>query len=70
MFVQLLLYYGVLQPIRNLLRFPQIDSEAFRSCTRGEPFDGAQRNRGSFTIFSDTLQRMFPPGLALRASEP
>ena len=52
MLVQLLLYYGVLQPIRNLLRFPQIDSEVFRSRTRGEPFDGAQRNRGSLTIFS------------------
>jgi hypothetical protein len=31
MLVQLLLYYGVLQPIRNLPRFPQIDSEVFRS---------------------------------------
>jgi hypothetical protein len=47
MLLQLLLYYGVLQPIRNLLRFLKIDSEVFRSRTPGEPFDGAQRNRGS-----------------------
>src|SRR5580704_9091029 len=51
MLLQLLLYYGVLQPIRNLLRFPLIDSEAFRSCTRGEPFDGAQRPPSDETIF-------------------
>jgi hypothetical protein len=43
MLLQLLLYYGVLQPIRNLLRFLQIDSEVFSSRTPGEPFDGAQR---------------------------
>ena len=65
MLLQLLLYYGVLQPIRNLLRFPQIDSEVFRSRTRGEPFDGAQLNRGSLTS-SPThstmmFQRIFPP---------
>jgi hypothetical protein len=66
MLLQLLVYYGVLQPIRNLLRFLKIDSEVFRSRTPGEPFDGAQRNRGLFTIFSDAhhymFQRMFPPG--------
>jgi hypothetical protein len=39
----------------NLIRFLQIDSEVFRSRTLGEPFDVAQRNRGSFTIFSDAL---------------
>jgi hypothetical protein len=60
MLVQLLLYYGVLQPIRNLLRFLQIDSEGFRGPTPGEPFDGAQRNRGSFTIFSDALHYDVP----------
>src|SRR6202790_5708237 len=30
MLLQLLLYYGVLQPIPNLLRFPHIDSKFFR----------------------------------------
>ena len=43
MLLQLLVYYGVLQPTRNLLRFLKIDSEVFRSRTLGEPFDGAQR---------------------------
>jgi hypothetical protein len=47
-------------------RFLKVDSEVFRSRTPGEPFDGAQRNRGLFTIFSDAptmmFQRMFPPG--------
>src|ERR1700676_667035 len=60
MLLQLLLYYGVLQPIRNLLRFPQIDSEVFRSRTRGEPFDGAHCNRGSLTIFSYALRYDVP----------
>ena len=60
MLVQLLLYYGVLQPIRNLLRFLQIDSKVFRSRTPGDPFDVAQRNRGSFTIFSDALHYDVP----------
>ena len=54
--LQLLVYYGVLQPIRNLLRFLKIDSEVFCSRTPGEPFDGAQSNRGLFTIFSDALR--------------
>ena len=66
MLLQLFLYYGVLQPIRNLLRFLKIDSEVFRSRTPGEPFDGAQSNRGLFTIFSDALHydvpAQFPPG--------
>jgi hypothetical protein len=74
MLLQLLLYYGVLQPIRNLLRFPQIDSEVFRSRTLGEPFDGAQRNRGSLTIFSYALHYDVPAHISswsgLRASEP
>ena len=39
--LQLLIYYGVLQPIRNLLRFLKIDSEVFCSRTLGEPFNGA-----------------------------
>jgi hypothetical protein len=52
MLEQLLLYHGVLQLIRNLLRFLQIDSKGFRG-TSGDPFDRAQRSRGSFTIFSD-----------------
>ncbi len=60
MFLQLLLYYGVLQPIRNLLRFLKIDSEVFRSRTPGEPFDRAQRNRGLFTIFSDAFHYDVP----------
>ena len=51
MLVQLLLYHGVLQPIRNLLRFLQIDSKVFRCGTPGEPFNRAQCNRGLFTIF-------------------
>jgi hypothetical protein len=58
--------YGVLQPIRNLLRFLKIHSEVFRSRTLGEPFDGAQRKRGclpSFPTHSTMMfQRMFPPG--------
>jgi hypothetical protein len=74
MLVQLLLYHGVLQPIRNLLRFLQIDSKVFRSRTPGESFNRAQRNRGSFTIFSDALHYDVPAHvsswLALRASEP
>ena len=74
MLLQLLLYYDILQPIRDLLRFPQIDSEVFRSRTRREPFDGAQRNRGSFTIFSHALHYDVPAHisswLGLRASEP
>jgi hypothetical protein len=60
MLLQLLVYYGVLQPIRNLLRFLKIDSEVFRSRTPGEPFNGAQRNRGLFTIFSDALHYDVP----------
>jgi hypothetical protein len=60
MLLQLLLYYGVLQTIRNLLRFLKIDSEVFRSRTPGEPFDGAQRNRGLFTISSDALHYDVP----------
>jgi hypothetical protein len=55
MLLQLLLYHGVLQPIRNLLRLLKTDSEVFRSRTPGEPFDDTQRNRGLFTIFSDAL---------------
>jgi hypothetical protein len=74
MLVQLLLYHGVLQPIRNLLRFLQIDSKVFRNRTPGDPFDGAQRNRGSFTIFSDALHYDVPAHvsswLVSRASEP
>jgi hypothetical protein len=60
MLLQLLVYYGVLQPIRNLLRFLKIDSEVFRSRTLGEPFDGAQRNRGLLTIFSEALHYDVP----------
>jgi hypothetical protein len=60
MLLQLLFYYGVLQPIRNLLRFLQIDSEVFSSRTPGEPFDGAQCNPGWFAIFSDALQYDVP----------
>jgi hypothetical protein len=74
MLLQLLFYYGVLQTVHNLLRFLKIDSEVFRSRTPGDPFDGAQRNRGSFTIFSDALHYDVPAHvsswLALRASEP
>jgi hypothetical protein len=74
MLVHLSLYYGVLQPIRNLLRFLQVDSEVFRSCSPGDPFDGAQRTRGSFTIFSDALHYDVPAHISsrsgLRASEP
>jgi hypothetical protein len=59
-----------LQPIR----FLQADSEVFRSCSPGHPFHGAQRNRGSFTIFSDALHYDFPVHISsqsgLRASEP
>ena len=50
----------VLQPIRNLLRFLQIDSEVFSSRTLGEPFDGAQCNPGWLAIFSDALQYDVP----------
>ena len=68
------LFYGALQPIRNLLGFPQIDSEVFRSRTRGERFDGVQRNRGSLTVFSYALHYDVPAHissrLGLRASEP
>src|SRR5271165_5083494 len=60
MLVQLLLYHGVLQPIRNLLRFLQIDSKVFRSRTPGDPFDGAQCNRGLFTVFSNALHYDVP----------
>jgi hypothetical protein len=60
MLVQLLLYHGVLQPIRNLLRFLQIDSKVFRCGTPGEPFNRAQCNRGLFTIFSDALRYDVP----------
>jgi hypothetical protein len=59
MLPQLLVDYGVLQPIRNLLRFLKIDSEVFRGRTPGEPFDVAQRIRGLFTIFSDALHYGF-----------
>src|ERR1700722_14044853 len=41
-------------------RFLQIDSKVFRSRTPGDPFDVAQRNRGSFTIFSDPLHYDVP----------
>jgi hypothetical protein len=74
MLLQLLVYYGVLQPIRNLLRFLKIDSEVFRSRTLGEPFDGAQRSHGLFTIFSDALHYDVPAHvsswLVSRGSEP
>ena len=74
MLLELLLYYGVLQPIRNLLRFLKIDSEVFRSRTLGEPFDCAQRNRRLLTIFSDALHYDVPAHvsswLVSGASEP
>jgi hypothetical protein len=60
MLLQLLLHYGVLQTVHHLLRFLKIDSEVFRSRTPGEPLDGAQRNRGLFTIFSDALHYDVP----------
>jgi hypothetical protein len=60
--------------IRNLLRFLKIDSQVFRSRTSGEPFDGAQRIRGLFTISSDALHYDVPAHvsslLVSRASEP
>jgi hypothetical protein len=42
MLLQLLLYYGVLQTVRDLLRFLKIDSDVFRRRTRGEPFDASE----------------------------
>ena len=57
-----------------LLRFPQIDSEVFRSRTRCEPFDGAHHNRGLLTIFSYPLHYDVPAHvsswLVSGASEP
>jgi hypothetical protein len=38
MLLQLLLHYGALQTVHNLLRFLQIDSEVFRSRTPSESF--------------------------------
>jgi hypothetical protein len=74
MLLQLLLYYGVLQPIRNLLRFLKIDSEVFRSRTLGEPFDGAQPivdcSPSSPTHSTMMFQRMFSSWLVSGASEP
>jgi hypothetical protein len=74
MLLQLLVYYGVLQPIRNLLRFLKIDSEVFRSRTPGGPLNGGQSNRGLLTIFSDALHYDVPAHvsswLVSGASEP
>jgi hypothetical protein len=56
------------------MHFLKIDSEVFRSRTSGEPFDGAQRNRGLFTIFSDAFHYDVPAHvsswLVSGASEP
>ena len=65
MLLQLLFYYCVLQTAHNLLRFLQIDSEVFSCGTPTEPFNGAQSNRGSFSIFSDALQYDVPADVFL-----
>jgi hypothetical protein len=74
MLLHLLLHYGVLQTVHNLLRFLQIDSEVFRCGTPGESFNRAQCNRRLFAIFSDAFQYDVPAHassrLVSRANEP